>query len=194
MGRRQLGEGPTDGACQENGASWGRPCVPICPELRALLAEAFERAEPGATSIVPMASRPGVNLRTYLERIIGNAGHSLWPRLLQNLRASCATDWVGKYPSHVVAKWLGQSPKVAAQHYLMSRDHHFEDVVGGGEASPRAVSRWCRGASQSATRNAHPLRREMRRRRRPHPAARSRTKRQNPLPPLRLQRVLSGIA
>jgi hypothetical protein len=73
-----------------------------------------------------MASRPGVNLRTYFERIIGNGGRSLWPRLLQN------------YPSHVVAKWLGHSPKVAAQHDLMSRDHHFEDVVCGGESSPSA--------------------------------------------------------
>ena len=27
---------------------------------------------------------------------------------------------------------------MAAQHYLMSRDHHFEDVVGGGESSPSA--------------------------------------------------------
>lgn len=36
-----------------------------------------------------------------------------------------------RYPSHVVAKWLGHTPKVAAQHYLMSRDHHFEDVVNG---------------------------------------------------------------
>ena len=49
-----------------------------------------------------MASRPGLNLRTYLERIIMKAGHTLWPRLLQNLRASCATDWVKKYPSHEV--------------------------------------------------------------------------------------------
>ena len=57
----------------------------------------------------------------------------------------------------------------------------------------RAVSRWCRGASQSATRNAHPLRREMRLRRRPHPAASSRIKRQNPLPPFRLQRVLRNL-
>ena len=31
----------------------------------------------------------------------------------------------------MVAKWLGHSPKVAAQHSLMSRDHHFEDAVGG---------------------------------------------------------------
>ena len=27
------------------------------------------------------------------------------------------------------AKWLGHSSKVAAQHSLMSRDHHFKDVV-----------------------------------------------------------------
>jgi len=112
--------------------------VPICPELRGLLVDAFEQAEPGATLIVPMASRKGVNLRTQLERIIIKAGHEVWPRLLQNLRASCATDWVERYPSHVVAKWLGHSPKVAAEHYLMSRDHHFEDVVSGsvGNALP----------------------------------------------------------
>jgi len=28
-----------------------------------------------------------------------------------------------------VAKWLGNSPKIAAQHYLMTREHHFDDVV-----------------------------------------------------------------
>ena len=61
-----------------------------------------------------MATRKGVNLRTHMERIISKAGHELWPRLFQNLRASCATDWVERYPSHVVAKWLGHSPKVAA--------------------------------------------------------------------------------
>ena len=96
-----------------------------------ILADGFEQAEPGEREIVPMATRKGVNLRTHMERIISKAGHELWPRLFQNLRASCATDWVERYPSHVVAKWLGHSPKVAAQHYLMSRDHHFEDVVKG---------------------------------------------------------------
>jgi integrase len=105
--------------------------VPICPELRAILADAFEQAEVGETLVVPSAARASVNLRTHLERIITKAGHKPWPRLLQNLRASCETDWVEKYPAHVVAKWLGHSPKVAAQHYLMSREHHFDDVVRG---------------------------------------------------------------
>jgi integrase len=112
--------------------------VPICPELRAILADAFERAEPGATLVVPSAARATVNLRTHLERIITKAGHKPWPRLLQNLRASCETDWVEKYPAHVVAPWLGHSPKVAAQHYLMSREHHFEHVVNGGAATSGA--------------------------------------------------------
>ena len=85
--------------------------------------------------VLDACSRKGVNLRTQLERIIAKAGHQVWPRLFQNLRASCATDWVERYPSHVVAKWLGHSPKVAAQRYLMSRDHHFEDAVVGGRAA-----------------------------------------------------------
>lgn len=101
---------------------------------------------------VPMAARNSVNLRTHLERIIKKAGHEPWPRLLQNLRARCETDWVEKYPSHMVAKWLGHSPKVAAQHYLMSREHHLEDVVrgtGANAASTKSRGRggrnaWCR--------------------------------------------------
>jgi hypothetical protein len=78
-----------------------------------------------------MAGRKSVNLCTHLERIIAKAGHKCWPRLFQNLRASCETDWVERYPAHAVAKWLGHSPKVAAEHYLMSREYHFEDVVSG---------------------------------------------------------------
>ena len=112
--------------------------VPICPELRTILADAFEQAEAGATLIVPMAARKSVSLRTHQERIIAKAGHEPWPRLFQNLRASCETDWVERYPAHAVAKWLGHSPKVAAEHYLMSREHHFGDVVGG-------CDRPCRG-------------------------------------------------
>ena len=109
--------------------------VPICPELRLMLAEAFERAEPGESLIVPMVARTTVNLRTPFERIITKAGHEPWPRLFQNLRTSCETDCVEKYPPHVVAEWLGHSPKVAAQHYLISREHHFEHVVNGGAAT-----------------------------------------------------------
>jgi integrase len=136
---------------EHHGGDHAMRVVPICPELRTILAEAFELAEPGTEWIVPMAARRAVNLRTHLERIIVKAGHKPWPRLMQNLRASCETDWVERFPAHVVAKWLGHSPKVAAQHYLMAREHHFEEVVGGGEsASPQ------RGGSTPVAVDANP--------------------------------------
>jgi len=106
--------------------------VPIQPALREVLDDAWEQAASGEELVAPKAAGCAVNLRTTLEKIILRAGHKPWPRLLQNLRASCATDWVEKYPAHVAAKWLGHSPAVAAAHYLQAREHHFDDVVGGG--------------------------------------------------------------
>jgi len=82
-------------------------------------------------------------------RIITKAGHESWPRLFQNLRASCETDWVERYPAHAVAKWLGHSPKVAAEHYLMSREHHFKDVLGGGEGSHGGAGQGSPGGSDA---------------------------------------------
>jgi hypothetical protein len=58
------------------------------------------------------------NLRTTFIKLITRAGHKPWPRLLHNMRASCATDWAEALPAHVVAKWLGHSPSVAAKHHL----------------------------------------------------------------------------
>ena len=111
--------------------------VPICPELREILAEAFERATEGERLILPRALTAASNLRTTFRKIIARAGFEPWPRLFQNLRASCATDWVERYPNHVVARWLGHSPLIAATHYLQTREQHFADVVTGG--SPAAV-------------------------------------------------------
>ena len=73
-----------------------------------------------------------MNFSTQLRRIIGKAGHKPWDRLLQNPRASCETDRVERYPARAVATWLGHSPKVAAEHFLMSGEHHFTDVVNRG--------------------------------------------------------------
>jgi len=121
--------------------------VPIIPELRAILEDAFGQAEEGATAVVPMASRRGskTNLRTGLLRIIAKAGVSPWPRLFHNLRASIDNDLAERFPVHVVAKWIGQSTKVAAEHYLMVRDHHFDAAVLTGLAGI-----WSGGAESGA--------------------------------------------
>ena len=99
-------------------------------------------------------------MRTYLKRSIAQAGHEVWPRLFPNLRASCAADWLDRDPSHVVAKWLGHSPKVAAQAFFMSRDHHFEDVVKGAPSVAAAIAaegpNGVAACDAIATRNATP--------------------------------------
>jgi integrase len=113
--------------------------VPIAPELRPILQNLFDRAEVGAEAVVPRLRDGSVNLRTTFGKIITKAGVKPWPRLFHNMRASCATDWVERFPAHVVAGWLGHSPLIAARHYLQTRDAHFDMATGGtGGAAPVA--------------------------------------------------------
>ena len=109
--------------------------VPIAPELRPILQRLFDDAEPGAVEVVPRLRDPSMNLRTTFGKIIARAGVKPWPRLFHNMRASCATDWVERFPAHVVAGWLGHSPLIAARHYLQTRDAHFDLAAGIGEAT-----------------------------------------------------------
>ncbi len=104
--------------------------VPIAPELRPILQDLFDGAEEGEEAVIPRLRDAGTNLRTQFERIIAKAGEKPWPRLFHNMRASCATDWVERFPAHVVASWLGHSPMIAAQHYLQTRDAHFDLAAG----------------------------------------------------------------
>mgnify|MGYP003871074515 CR=1 FL=1 len=100
--------------------------VPIAPELRPILHELFDRAEVGVEAVVPRLRDPKMNLRTTFTKIVARAGVTPWPRLIHNMRGSCACDWVERFPAHVVAAWLGHSPLIAARHYLQTRDTHFD--------------------------------------------------------------------
>ncbi|MFN9993003.1 MAG: tyrosine-type recombinase/integrase [Phycisphaerales bacterium] len=104
--------------------------VPISPELRAILHDLFDQASVGEDAVVPRLRSSQTNLRTHFLRLIEKAGVKPWPRLFHNLRASCATDWAERFPSHVVAGWLGHSPLISAQHYLQTRDAHFNLAAG----------------------------------------------------------------
>ncbi len=114
--------------------------VPIAPELRPILQDLFDRAEVGVEAVVPRLRDGSVNLRTQFERIIAKASVKPWPRLFHNMRASCATDWVERFPAHVVAGWLGHSPLIAAQHYLQTRDAHFDLAAGVGAFGEAAAN------------------------------------------------------
>lgn len=111
--------------------------VPISPRLRSILADAFDAAADGEALVCPLAARQTANLRTGLERILVRAGHTPWPRLFQQLRSSVETDWASRHPLHAVARWLGHSPRIAMNHYLVTRDRDFQAVIDGEGEAPQ---------------------------------------------------------
>ena len=116
--------------------------IPLFPELRPVLIEAFESAPEGAVYVVDEKFRKtamgpagwlNANPRTMFLRIIRRAGLKPWPRLFHNLRASRETELVERFPLQAVTDWMGNTPKVALRHYLMTTDTHFDAAVRGDE-------------------------------------------------------------
>jgi hypothetical protein len=87
--------------------------VPIFPELKPYLMEAFEQAENGAEFCITRYRDPAVNLRTQLQKIIKRAGLKAWPKLWQNLRSTRETELADQFPVHVASAWIGNSVQVA---------------------------------------------------------------------------------
>jgi len=106
--------------------------VPIFPDLRPYLMEAFEEAEEGSEFVISRYRESSVNLRTRLQRIINRAGLKPWPKLWHNLRATCQTELADRFPAHVVSAWIGNSTAVAAEHYLQVTDAHYAAAIGSG--------------------------------------------------------------
>lgn len=108
--------------------------VPIFAELRPYLEDVFDpAADYVLTSLQHEAGQRGdwrsVNLWTPFEKIVKRAGVTQWPRLWHNLRASRQTELEERFPSHVVCAWLGNSEKVARNHYLQVREVDFQKAT-----------------------------------------------------------------
>jgi integrase len=120
--------------------------IPLFPELREILEEAFEAAEEGSSYVITRyrnsSKGSNVNLRTQLERILKRAGLTQWPRLFQNLRSTRQSELEESFPSHVVCSWMGNSRPIAERHYLQVTDQHFElatSMRGAAQNPARAV-------------------------------------------------------
>lgn len=103
--------------------------------LLPFLEDAFQAAADGKTSIAPeryvleknrIASG---NLSTEFKRILKRAGVTPWPKLFMNLRSTRQTELENQFPTHVVCKWMGNSPQVAHKHYLKVTAEHFEQAL-----------------------------------------------------------------
>ena len=128
----------------EHHSGKGTRAVPIFAELRPYLDEVFDTATKGFEQLadpdglvlaslhrdaVVKGNWKAVNLRTRFEKIIKRAGLATWPRLWHNLRSSRQTELTETFPAHVVSAWLGNSERIAAQHYLQVLDSHFEKAA-----------------------------------------------------------------
>ena len=119
--------------------------IPMFPELRVALEEAWELAAEGAVYVIDEQYRKAANrktgwrntnLRTYFMKIVQRAGLQPWPKLFHALRSSRETELVRQFPLHVVTSWLGNTPAIALRHYLLTTDEDFQRAAGGGEEVP----------------------------------------------------------
>jgi hypothetical protein len=131
---------------------FSRKCAgcPIFPELRPILDEAFEIfgdcrgslrgpaldfGEIHNTMAVISEKSPtmgwkNANLRSEMTRLLRRAGVSGWPRLFHSMRASRQTELQREFPLHVVCSWLGNSPRIAQQSYLLVTEDDFAKAAG----------------------------------------------------------------
>lgn len=115
-----------------------RTC-PIFEDLRPYIERLWDRA--GESPFVISRYRNTVQcMASIVTRAIGRAGVPLWPKLFQNLRASAETDLMEKYPLHVVCQWIGNSPRIAAKHYLMVTKAHIEQATGARKSAANAAA------------------------------------------------------
>jgi hypothetical protein len=82
------------------------------------------------------------NLRSKMTRLLRRAEVSGWPRLfhsvtLQEGRASRQTELQREFPLHVVCSWLGNSPRIAQQSYLLVSEEDFAKAAGVAKVSAK---------------------------------------------------------
>jgi integrase len=130
----------------------GSRMIPLFPELRPYLDEAFDAVPEGVEYILARFRSRAIgpkgwrncNLRTTMEKIIKRAGLVPWPRLFHNMRASRETELSERFPIKVVTAWIGNTPDIAMQHYLQVTDEHWQRALegdgNGQETNPAEVS------------------------------------------------------
>ena len=123
----------------EHHADGGVRVVPIFPELKPHLQEAYDLAEEGARFCIRRYRGGDANLRTRMRHIIERAGLAVWPKLFQNLRSTRETELAEAFPIHVVCQWIGNSAAVANKHYLQVTQDHFDQAAGAGQAGNAAT-------------------------------------------------------
>ncbi|MCA9049640.1 MAG: site-specific integrase, partial [Planctomycetaceae bacterium] len=95
------------------------PIRDVIPFLRAAWAQNGGRCK----TIITRFSQSNTNLDKPMKVIIDRAGLKPWPKLFQNMRASCETQWLREGErADLVANWIGHSVKVQNMNYVQHTD------------------------------------------------------------------------
>lgn len=105
--------------------------IPLFPEIRPHLQTLYDLSPDGSTYAFTRYRGTAAKVyRSTLERLLKRANIKPWPKLWMNLRASCRTDLLERFPSHVVNAWLGHSAKIGSKHYDRVHDGHYAEASG----------------------------------------------------------------
>lgn len=126
------------GSMRIDSTKTGLRFVPMLPEVRKALEDAYDAAPVGAVRCVDEYDEASPNLRTQFNRILSRAHVEAWPRIFHNLRASCRTELQESLPDHVINRWMGQSSRVAEEHYLTAHDEHWNRALSLAPICPPA--------------------------------------------------------
>lgn len=105
--------------------------IPLFPEIREILQVAYAERDPSAELVFRAIKGPAVHLRTRILKVMKEIGMPRWPKLFVNLRSSCETELVERFPLHVVTEWIGHTPQIAQAHYLQLLNSHWQNAISG---------------------------------------------------------------
>jgi integrase len=110
--------------------------VPIFAEVEPYLRQAFDEAPAGSIHVLPQRFHREGYVYAGILRAVERANVARWPKLLVNLRASRETELMKQDTAHLVHAWIGNTGKVAEDHYLMVTDEDFLRAASRPSAIP----------------------------------------------------------
>ena len=122
----------------EHHAGHEKRVVPLFPAVETELRALYQTAE--SDKLFPSITGD-TNLRTHVLRILKRAKVEPWPKLLQNLRASAATDMARTLPAHVATAICGHTLEVALSSYWQVTDEDLDRARIALQIAPSAVDK-----------------------------------------------------
>lgn len=108
----------------------GSRIVPIFPELAPHLQRCFDEAPEGAVHVISRRRLSAAAYAKAIKSVLASCSIKPWPKTFQNLRSTRETELAESHPIHVVCAWMGNSPRVAEEHYLQVTEEHYQQAVG----------------------------------------------------------------